>query len=294
MIRVKSTESVPLLFDVAVQGPAIYLDNFALIELSKDRPINRRGRFLAALEACRGSLLFSGTNAVEGSLSMGISSSRLRAFLNQFGPRWAFIESNPFKVMEREANGADHTPCLSIDRMHAFFQDRKSEVATTGGLIDLSATAFFQLGAVLDWLKPQRAILMSRAVELDEAVVKLVRKTRLEYDADPRSLDLRFPSIPFDGLRPTTFVWTHLIRNLVKNAKSHPLKEGDGRDLCHAAVGAAYGSAVALDKHWKKRIQELPLPNKLARVYYAPELDMLVDDLESDAGVIYPPATNSS
>jgi hypothetical protein len=60
------------------------------------------------------------------------------------------------------------------------------------------------------------------------------------------------------------------------------LKKGDGRDLCHAAaLGAAYGSIAALDKHWKQRVEPLPKPNELARVYSPTELNQLVDDLEA-------------
>ncbi len=67
------------------------------------------------------------------------------------------------------------------------------------------------------------------------------------------------------------------------NAKGHPPKTGDGRDLCHAVMGAAYGSFVALDKHWKQRVALLPKPNGLAKIYYAPEIDQLVADLETHA-----------
>jgi hypothetical protein len=61
------------------------------------------------------------------------------------------------------------------------------------------------------------------------------------------------------------------------------VKKGDGRDLCHAALGAAYGSMAALDKHWQRRIGVLPGPNGLARIYSRNELDQLVDDLETAA-----------
>jgi hypothetical protein len=62
-------------------------------------------------------------------------------------------------------------------------------------------------------------------------------------------------------------------------AKKFTLKKGDGRDLCHAALGAAYGSVAALDKHWKRRVEALPGPNGLARIYSRNELDQLVEDL---------------
>jgi hypothetical protein len=42
------------------------------------------------------------------------------------------------------------------------------------------------------------------------------------------------------------------------------LKRGDGIDLCHAVIGSSFGSVVTLDKHWKRRVEELPKPNGLA------------------------------
>lgn len=52
-------------------------------------------------------------------------------------------------------------------------------------------------------------------------------------------------------------------------------------DLCHAAVAAAYGSVITLDKHWKRRVEALPAPHQLARTYYRPEIDQLIDALEA-------------
>ena len=69
----------------------------------------------------------------------------------------------------------------------------------------------------------------------------------------------------------------------MSEAKQFTLKKGDGRDLCHAVLGSAYGSLAALDKHWKRRVEALPKPNGLARIYSANELDKLVGDLEGAA-----------
>lgn len=59
------------------------------------------------------------------------------------------------------------------------------------------------------------------------------------------------------------------------------IEDNDALDFCHAALAAAYGSLVALDRQWKRRVEDLPKPNGLAKVYYRPELDQLVDMLES-------------
>jgi hypothetical protein len=37
---------------------------------------------------------------------------------------------------------------------------------------------------------------------------------------------------------------------------------------------------MMIDKQWKRRVEGLPKPNKLARIYYQPELDKMVTDIE--------------
>jgi hypothetical protein len=45
-------------------------------------------------------------------------------------------------------------------------------------------------------------------------------------------------------------------------------------------VAAAYAKFATLDRAWKRRVEALPKPNGVARIYYAPELDRLVSDVE--------------
>jgi len=46
-------------------------------------------------------------------------------------------------------------------------------------------------------------------------------------------------------------------------------------------MASAYANFAALDKHWKRRIANLPKPNSLARIYYEPELALMIADVES-------------
>jgi hypothetical protein len=237
---------------------------------------------MTAFMKSSGALLFSGTNGAELAALKGNSASSVRAFLDGFGAHWAFVELDPGRVMEREAAGQT-SACLCVDLMHAFFQDRKTELSKATAVLDMSAGTFLRLGAVIDWMGPHGAKMIENAAALDKAIIEVVDKLRVEYEADSAALEKRLPAIPYDAKRPATFAWNRLVRNLVINAKGHPPKTGDGRDLCHAVMGAAYGSFAALDKHWKQRVASLPKPNGLAKVYYAPEIDQLVADLETHA-----------
>ncbi len=88
-------------------------------------------------------------------------------------------------------------------------------------------------------------------------------------------------AIPYDDRRPGTFAFVHLLRLLVSKAKAFQFKDNDALDFCHAVLGAAYGSLATLDKQWKGRIERLPRPNRLAKMFYRPELPELVSLLES-------------
>ncbi len=59
------------------------------------------------------------------------------------------------------------------------------------------------------------------------------------------------------------------------------VKQGDWMDFCHAVVACAFARFATLDKRWKRRIEALPKPNGLARIYSARELDAMVVDMES-------------
>jgi hypothetical protein len=67
---------------------------------------------------------------------------------------------------------------------------------------------------------------------------------------------------------------------LVRRCTVDSLKPGDWMDFCHAVVACAFASFATLDTHWKRRVESLPKPNRLARVYGPSELDQMVTDME--------------
>jgi hypothetical protein len=111
-------------------------------------------------------------------------------------------------------------------------------------------------------------------------LINRVADEHSKHEKDSSHLDKAFPNEPYSKNMPTRFALLQLLRLLVTEAKKFTLKKGDGRDLCHAALGAAYGSMAALDKHWQRRVAALPGPNGLACIYSRNELDQLVDDLK--------------
>ena len=183
--------------------------------------------------------------------------------------------------MKREANGAvPGESCLSKNFMKDYFVDRLKRVEKSPRVIDLSER-FFRLGSVLDWVGEQRDSIQKGQIDLDTALTNKISRYRLQFEQSSDFLDKSFPTLPFDQKRPVTFVYVNLIRHLITKAKQHPIKQGDGIDFSHAVISSAFANAATLDKHWKRRIESLPQPNHLARIYYGPELDKMVDDVES-------------
>ncbi len=280
MINATTSTDDQLRFNIRVSGLAIYLDNFALIRLARENP-SRRARFIAAMRS-GAELLFSVTNAAELSGPQGRSQTLLRCFLDEIGPHWFPVELDPLVVVHRELAGSDPSQaCVSEDFLRGYFVAMTRDyVPGCGRIIDLSP-GFFRLGPVLDWVAPQRDSIRRGMETLDVALRARIGHYVQEQKTNPRWLESKFPAMPFDASRRATFTYVNLIRTLILESKSYRLKKGDGGDFCHAMIASAFASLATLDKHWKRRIESLPKPNHLARLYYAQELDTMVSDLES-------------
>ena len=276
------TDGLPVII-AKLEGVAVYLDNWAIIELANG-DAKLRERFVTALKAC-GSLLFSFTNSIELGEAEGEPANRVRTFLDEIGAHWIPIELNPWTVMDREmARQTQPTPCISMLFIEAFVKDRMYEQSPEGSkVVDLSPENFFKLTSVMKWANAKKEETRKSTDEIDQVLIKRVADDYAKGEKDRSHLDNAIPNEKYSKEMPTRFALLQLLRLLVGESKKFTLKKGDGRDLCHAALGAAYGSIAALDKHWKRRVEALPTPNGLARVYSRHELDQLVDDLESAA-----------
>jgi hypothetical protein len=257
----------------------VYLDNDSLIRLAK----HDEGRRRRLVEWIRhdGALLFSLTNAMEIAGPQGASANAIRLFLNSIGPYWIPLELNPFRVLEKERSGLIGVAPVSSAFMKGYILNRNSDLYAANPALIESSGDFFELGSVLEWVQEQRESIRANTALLDSQLECLLAQTRLLYDRDPTVLDREYPAIPFSRLRPGTFVFNHLIRLLVVEAKSYRFKPHDGADFYHAVLAASYASVATLDKQWKERIQRLPEAVQLAKMYYQPELDSLVDFVES-------------
>lgn len=277
MIRATlSNDGQRVTVDATVSGLAVYLDNWAIIDLAKGDP-SRRRRFVDAI-CTGGDLLFSSTNAAELTGPQGKSFDTVKRFLDQIGPYWFPVELNPFKVVERELKGLGSAEsCVSTSFMEAYFVDRMTDYSPRSGKVTDLSEDFFRLGAVMDWVAQSDSI-PKRSAEFDD-VLRTIRERRTEYERNPSRLDQKFRT--FNPSQPATFTCGNLLKTLIVESKAYQVKKGDGLDFCHAVIASAFASVATLDKHWKRRVENLPKPNKLAHIYSRRELDKMVTDIES-------------
>ena len=266
-------------FQSSVGGIPVYLDNFAIKYFAKgDRAL--RSRFLTALQQ-GADLLFSLNNAVELVGPQGHSAEAFKGFLDEIGPHWFPIEMDLTIVLDRESKGHDYSKrCFSGELLKAYFQARTSaDVPGSGRVIDLSSDSFFKLGLFADWLRPHKDHFDAQRAKFDGILLNGVKKCRAKAVQGRNWLDYALPT-QSDSAKLATFAYYSLMRNLIAD-RGDTLKEGDGSDFFHAVMASAYSTFAALDKHWKRRIENLPKPNRLARIYYEPELPQMVTDIEA-------------
>jgi hypothetical protein len=265
----------------SVDGLAVYLDLFAVKELAKGDPA-RRKRFISLLD--RGvEILFSVANAAELSGPQGASFDKMRAFLDDIGPRWFPVEFDPYVCIQRERELKDPLTCCFSERLLKAFTATEIRQSTSIKIDELPTSLppdFFRLGLFMEWLAPQRQDIRARKRELGRRLKDEIMEHRAKHEKDQSWLDAHFPVLPFRGASPATFVHVNVVRQLILESKSHVIVPNDGIDFAQAVIGSAYASVATLDKHWKRRIEMLPKPNRVARIYYQQELDRMVRDIE--------------
>src|SRR5581483_355012 len=265
----------------STNGPTVFLDIFAIKELAKGDP-ERRRRFIAMLD--RGvEVMFSVANAAELSGPQGSSFDKMREFLDEIGPRWFPMEFDPYICLERERDKKDPTTCCFSDRLLKVFTAthiRRSPNIKIEDLPEALPADFFRLGLFMEWLAPQRQNIIEGKAQMGERLKDQILAHRAKYERDASWLEAKFPMLPFRTDCPATFVYINLVRRLILESKSRVLTSNDGIDFGQAVVASAYATVATLDKHWKRRVEILPKPSRLARIYYGQELDQMVRDLE--------------
>ena len=257
-----------------VRGTAVYLDNFAVSSLATG-DASLRSRFVTAIHA-GADLIFSVAHAIELPNSVTVKS-----FLDELGDNWYPIEMVIQNVLDREDAGLPHDRCcFDEDLLKAYLAnstfDRKG--------LHLSEGAF-RLGAFVDWLAPRRKEHTASCRVFDDVLRNGIAPLREKARRYPLWLDSVLPQFPFNPSRPVRFAYVNLFRDLVLD-RGYQIEKGDGIDFHHAVMASALASYATLDKQWKRRVENLPKPNKVPRIFYEPEIPQMIEAIETQVAYI--------
>ncbi len=279
MIKARIGPNGELSLAASIAGTAVYLDNFAISALATGEESIRR-RCIETFS--RGAdLVFSIAHAVE----LG-NSERIKGFLNELGDRWYPIEMVLQRVLDREDKGEPPSKCcFDEELLKAYFSSSTSEdVPGSGRVIDLSEGAFL-LGAFVDWLGPRKEENVTLCRDMDRVLNEGIERLREKAKRQPYWLDRVMPAFPFNPSRPVRFAYINLFRELILD-RGYQTKKGDGIDFGHAVMASAISSFATLDKQWKRRVESLPKPNRVPRIYYEPELPQMIEDIEKQVAIL--------
>ena len=243
-------DSTNLDVDHWMTSPTVYLDHWALGDLSEDDQMTIR--FAGALKARGGTLALSWVNLAEFAIGTNVDSARkAETFINANLPRIFFLEPNPFAVIDREngllAGGPPKPPHADEQFLKAFLLFWGSNQ----GLSSLTLTAHDLFQTV------QAQGLARRKYELADTFIGRIAAMRSELENDvPFRSELRRPARGSHVQTATRDILRELMRALLIDERKK-VTRNDAMDFFHAVVPVTYGDFVLLDKYWETLVNRV-------------------------------------
>ena len=117
--------------------------------------------------------------------------------------------------------------------------------------------------------------------EYDQTMKNHLVKLRARFKKQPAWLDKGLPAIPFSPAIPARFAFVHLMRDLIIDSGIQ-FRAGDAMDIGTRCTLQVPLRILQLSiSSGKDGLKTYPKPNRNPRVYYEPELENMVTDLES-------------
>lgn len=244
MIKLAGISQIGLELIQAAEAPVVYLDHWALSELAADKSLS--ARFATALEARGGTLALSWANLSEFSkVTSEEQPTSTETFIDSNLPRLFFLESDPFKVWEREdsllAGGPRVAPHGDADLFREFAKLKPQDLKpfTSLGL-------FSQMrGQLRDTFERLKGIFVER-VEVLRAEYATDLEFQAAVDRPPTGASIQ------SGLR---FMVREVLRPWIVD-KQRRVEPNDALDFYHVVVPAAYCEFVLVDKDWRTIVEQ--------------------------------------
>jgi hypothetical protein len=268
-------------------GPAVFLDVWAVRELSRATRGDLRNRFAAALVATRGSLLVSSAWFTELETLQGDARTRAQAFFTSLRAQWLLI--NPVVSVAAARESRDELGAyLSHVSLNGYALERSGELLRND--IDphtLSDAEFFDLGRALAWTVADPSAATTAAAQ--SQALKDAAQARAEADRDEQRRDRNahrrlYPPVAFTSgamVCAHNAVW----REVTRRSLGRTWMRNDGFDVAHLVPALTIGGLIAVDSDWKDigQAASADLPHGHVALYRPGELEQLVADLETRA-----------
>jgi hypothetical protein len=272
--------------EMGLVGRAVFLDIWAVRELSRARHAELQNRFTTALLAVRGSLLVSSIWVTELDTLKGDARTRAMDFLSSLGAQWLLINPVVSAVLARQARN-ELGAYLSHEGALGYLKDRCGELLrATRNPLTVSDTEFFDLSRLLDWTAAEDTDDSSaparQNVALKYAVMTRADADRKEQRRDPVAFQRLYPVINFLS-SPMLCVHNALWREVTRRSLGRTWMANDGFDISHLIPALTIGGLIAVDSDWQDIGQSAiaELPGGHAKLYRPGELESLIAGLEA-------------
>jgi hypothetical protein len=271
--------------ETGLAGPAVFLDVWAVRELSRTSQAALSARFVAALRSARGSLLVSSALVTELETLKGDSRARAQALFSAIGSQWLLI--NPIISVASAREARDEVGAyLSNTALNGYVIERSGELLRAGADPHSPSDAeFFDLGRTLDWTAEDPAAASTAAAQ--SKALKDTAKARADADREEQRRDRNahqrlYPPIPFTAAR---MLCTHnaVWREVTRVSLGRTWMPNDGFDVTHLVPAMCIGGLIAVDTDWKDigEVAAAELPGGHVDLYRPGELERLVLALET-------------
>jgi hypothetical protein len=286
MLRKQRLDDGGIDVETLLIGPAVFLDVWAVRDLSREASSEIRDRFARALKARSGSLLVSSAWVTELETIKGDARTRAQALLTSLGEHWLLISPIVSSAAAREARD-ELGAYLSLASLNGYVLERSGELLRAE--IDphaLTDAEFFDLGRVLAWTTAEDSTQTTTPAAQSQAL-KDAAKTRADADRNEQRLDRNayerlYPTVPFASGRMRC-VHNAVWREVTRLSLGRTWMPNDGFDITHLVPALTIGGLIALDSDWQSIGQSAAseLPPNHATLYRPGELERLVGDLEA-------------
>jgi hypothetical protein len=213
------------LFEQRFDRPAVYLDHWALRELSEKAAVGNR--FTVALKKAGGTLLISYPNLVE--------------FLSAEDPRHA-------KEAERFLGAA--LPNVFFADFNVVWRDEPPYPVTDHDLLKLVALKGISVDHIFEDLHAHRSELLPHVKTLKASIAGAVNGASEELRAQAKA------SAPSPLIPRVQLVMRELLRDSILDP-GRRFSENDAMDLLHAGIPVSYCDYVLLDRAWVNRVERM-------------------------------------